>query len=317
MSELISIIVPIYNVDKYLERCINSIINQTYKNIEIILVDDGSTDSCFDICKQYSEIDSRIIIYKKENGGLSSARNYGFRKSNGKYIIYIDSDDFVSNKYVENLYNAIDTTNSEIAISSFYLVNEDGKLIEKKKKETFEIKTFSNDKALEELLLQKKFDSSAWGKIYLKKFFEKFHYPEGKLYEDLPITYKIFLESNRIAYINSFDYFYVQRENSILNMKFNPKKMDLIKFVDDMFSDLLDKKPHLENYIGTRSFSSLISLWRTIPKDNFYNSIVWSQAMKYKKYPLKLKKSKIKLKLGAVITLFGKDISYKIMSKNI
>ena len=315
MTELISIIVPIYNVEKFLPKCIETIVNQTYKNIEIILVDDGSTDSCTDICEAYREKDSRIFVYKKANGGLSSARNFGFKHSKGKYIIYIDSDDFVSRNYVENLYNAIFSTQSDIAISGFYLTNEAGEIIEKKKKETTKILSLNIDSALQELLLQRKFDSSAWAKIYKREFFKEYCYPEGKLFEDIPITYKLFLNSQKIAFIDTFDYYYVQRSNSILNMSFNPKKLDLIVFVDEMFDELLKQKPQLINYAGTRAFSSLMSLWRTIPKDSPYSQYVWEKALKYRAYPLKIMRSKLKLKLGALLTIFGLNISYKLMSK--
>ena len=315
MTELISLIVPIYNVDRFLPRCVESIINQTYKDLEIILVDDGSTDNCPKICAKYKQLDSRIVILKKANGGLSSARNEGFRISTVKYVIYIDSDDFVKNTYVENLYEAISSTKADIAISNFCLTDEMGNILGRTKATTLEVETFSSQEALKQLLLQKKFDNSAWGKIYKREFFETVKYPEGKLYEDLPVTYQLFLKSRKIAYINSCDYFYVQRSNSILNMKFNLAKLDLVQFVEEMFTSLSIENPHLINYAGTRAFSALMSLWRTIPLEEKFNKKVWNEAIKYRKYPLKLWESKLKLKLGAVLTFVGVQVSNKLMSK--
>lgn len=120
-NELISVIVPIYNTSKYLSKCIDSIINQTYKNLEIILVNDGSTDNSLDICNKYKLIDSRIIIINKDNGGLSSAKNIGLDNHKGRYIAFIDSDDYVDNNFIGELYNNLISTNSDISLCNYYL----------------------------------------------------------------------------------------------------------------------------------------------------------------------------------------------------
>ncbi|WP_251868217.1 glycosyltransferase family 2 protein [Enterococcus malodoratus] len=309
MTDLISIIVPVYNVEKYLSRCIESIINQTYKNIEILLVDDGSTDSCLRICEKYEKVDSRISVLKKNNGGLSSARNFGFKNSNGIFIVYIDSDDYVSETYISNLYSTILEMDVDIAISNFFLVNENGEKLIEYRNSTKKVEILDSKTALKELFIQKKFDTSAWGKMYKRHFFDKYEYPEGKLFEDLPTTYKLFLDCENIGYVNSRDYYYVQRADSIVNMEFNIKKLDLLENVDSLFQEVSDIEPDLKKYAGTRAFASLMNLWKSIPKSSKYKQVVWKSIKKYRKYPLLVFESKAKLKFGSIISVFGSGFS--------
>ena len=128
MKDLISVIIPVYNVEKYINRCVDSVIHQSYTNLEIILVDDGSPDNCPTICDNYSKQDSRIKVIHKKNGGLSDARNVGIEHSKGKYITFIDSDDYISNDYVEILYKLITKYNSKIAVADNYIFYEDGNI---------------------------------------------------------------------------------------------------------------------------------------------------------------------------------------------
>lgn len=315
LKTLISIIVPVHNVENFLVRCIESILNQTYKELEIILVDDGSTDSCPNICKKYEEMDNRVVVITQENGGPSIARNNGIKCSKGEYIVFIDSDDFVTPTYIEKLFKTIFTTKSDIAITGFYMTDESGKIMDKRKNETELIEVYNTDEALVQLLMQKKIDAGHWAKMFKRDLFEVYKYPEGKLFEDFAIMYKLFLISEKVSYIDSVGYFYVQRENSILSTDFNPRKMDLIFFANEMFDTLFIEKPQLINYAGTRSFSALMSLWRTIPLSEKYNMDVWSEAIKFRKYPLKVRNSKIKYKIGAILTFFGVRISYRLMAR--
>ena len=140
-NQLISIIVPIYNVEKYLKQCIESIISQTYRNIEIILVDDGSPDNCGKICDEYSQKDKRIIVLHKENGGLSDARNKGIDIAKGDYLTFVDSDDFVNIDYIEKLYNSIKFNNTKLAQCGISKVDENNEIIEKLNYEKNQIKT--------------------------------------------------------------------------------------------------------------------------------------------------------------------------------
>ena len=199
MKDLISVIIPVYNVEKYIEKCIYSVINQTYKNIEIILVDDGSTDISGKICDDFEKKDYRIKVIHKKNGGLSDARNVGIDVSTGKYIVFIDSDDYVDKKHIEYLYNMITKNNADISICQFNIVyeNSDIQITDFTKKDT--IKIFDNKKALETMLYNKKFCNSACTKMYKKELFDDIRFPIGKLYEDLGTTYKLIEKTTKVV----------------------------------------------------------------------------------------------------------------------
>lgn len=225
-NELISIIVPIYNVEKYLPKCIESIINQTYKNLEIILVDDGSKDDCPKICDKYKKEDKRIKVIHKENGGLSDARNKGLEISKGKYLIFVDSDDYIDMHMVEKLYNDLIENNADISICNHYRDYQNGIL---------EVKNFPNKKVVvtkEEIFYNIYNNYSvptiiSWGKIYKKALFKNIRYPLGKLHEDEAIIIDILANTSRISYFDEPLYYYVQRQDSITK-QFNLKRLDII-----------------------------------------------------------------------------------------
>lgn len=198
INPLISVIVPVYRVEEYLHRCIESILSQTYSNLEIILIDDGSPDSCGDICDYYEQKDSRIVVYHKKNGGLSDARNYGVKRANGEYISFIDSDDFVSQDYYEYLFGLIAKYDADISVCRMiettsnkaeYTVND----------ERHGEKVFSGREACAHL-----FDNlyitlvTACGKLYSADIVRKYPFPIGKKYEDEATTCKYFYDSKKV-----------------------------------------------------------------------------------------------------------------------
>ena len=229
-NDLVSIIVPVYNVEKYLRQCIESLINQTYKNIEIILVDDGSTDNSGKICDEYSKKDNRIKAIHKKNGGLSDARNYGIENAKGIYICFVDSDDYTDKKYIENLYHAIIENKADISICNFKLIFDNTKekdcdIIQP----TLINEEISNKEAVKLLFNPNSFGNYACNKMYKTELFKGVKYPKGFVMEDLGTTYKLFLKSKKIAIFNDKLYYYVQRKESILH---NPtKKFKLDKYV--------------------------------------------------------------------------------------
>jgi len=216
-SDLISIIVPIHNVEKYLEECIKSLINQTYQNIEIILVEDGSPDNCGKICDEYAQKDARIKVIHKENGGLSDARNCGIEVATGKYITFVDSDDYVSKYYVQKLYNAIIENDVKVSQCNLIRVEEDGKEIEKVGYEENQIK---DTKEMIKDLSREHWESIiACSKLYDIELFQKIRYPVGKIHEDAFVTYKILYNTDKIAIVNDYLYYYRQLQNSITKRK--------------------------------------------------------------------------------------------------
>ena len=195
----VSIVIPIYNVEKYLKKCIDSIINQTYENLEIILVDDESPDNCPKICDDYKTIDSRIKVIHQKNQGLSGARNTGLKEATGKYIMFQDSDDTLENNSIEKLYQAIKKYNAKIVIGGRYYDFEDGSVV-CKYKERF-TKKYNFEEAIEEMNRFYYYDMSACGKMFEKELFHNIEFPIGKLCEDYFIMYKLFEKAQFVIFV--------------------------------------------------------------------------------------------------------------------
>ena len=227
-NDLISVIVPVYNTEKYLKRCMDSIVNQTYKKLEIIVVNDGSTDSSADIINDYCKNDKRIVFLNKENGGLSSARNFGLKHATGKYVAFIDSDDFIENDMYESLINEIG--DCDICIAGYYLFYED-QTIPKGISGNNKVFFTKND-AMIKLCLNDYLESHVWDKLYKKELFDEIDFPEGKNYEDIYVSHRIFDKCEKICHINSPKYFYVQRDDSIIN---TPSKKNVLCLVDSFY----------------------------------------------------------------------------------
>ena len=242
--EKISVIVPIYNVEEYLGRCIDSIIKQTYENLEIILVNDGSTDNSLDICYEYSKKDTRIKIINQKNMGLSGARNSGILEATGKYISFIDSDDYIDVDFYNKLVNVCESKNADIAICEYKRFKDSKELTHLKKNE--EVSTYTSIQAITKLLKRdSKITNHAWNKLYKTVLFEDIRYPIGKKFEDLGTTYLLFEKANKICYIDSELYYYYYRENSIIgNLKIDGilDKMELVeirnKYLENKYPEI-------------------------------------------------------------------------------
>lgn len=226
----ISVIVPVYNVEQYLSRCLDSIINQTYRNFEVILVDDGSPDKCPEICDYYALQDNRIKVIHKENGGLADARNVGLKASSGEFITFIDSDDFVSLCYLEVLLDGITRYNADISIGTFrrfeseieiknFLINDDWKTLSKI--EAFQNYTsFNTSEAMPFI--------SSWNKLYKSVLFADIEYPKGFYYEDAYTSYKLLDKAKTIVVTSNQLYFYFINPKSIMGQSFNNKHLEMI-----------------------------------------------------------------------------------------
>lgn len=222
----ISIIVPIYNVEIYLEKCINSILNQTLSDFELIMVNDGSTDRSGEICNKYEMMDSRIKIIHKKNGGLSSARNAGLDVARGEYIGFVDSDDYIDKQMYEKMIEKSIKSDSDIVICDMKY-NLNGKDISQTQFEDFGI--IDRNEALIQYFNHRSFKSHAQNKIYKKELFNNIRFPEGKLFEDVAVFYKLLYKSKRISFINEKLYIYNQGNiNSITKKCINNKHFDLI-----------------------------------------------------------------------------------------
>lgn len=278
MNKLISIIIPVYKVEEYLEKCVDSVIKQTYDNLEIILVDDGSPDNCGKICDQYSKKDKRVKVIHKENGGLSDARNAGIDISRGEYISFIDSDDYVEIDYIETLYNSIIKSKADLAVCAHKVVYSNGSVIDKATNNYYE---YTSKEALKHMLYDQDLDLSAWGKLYKRNLFDNVRYPKGRIFEDAATTYKLIDNAKKVVVYSMSKYFYIIRKKSITTNNFTMKKMDLIKSTDEMCTFIKNKYPDLEQAADRRMMYAYMSTLTQFVKSNCKNSEVEDKLMTY------------------------------------
>ncbi|MCU7212133.1 glycosyltransferase family 2 protein [Turicibacter sanguinis] len=226
----ISIIVPIYNVEKYLSKCVDSILNQSFKDFELILVNDGSTDESGKICDAYSLKDKRIKVIHQSNKGVGSARNVGINCAIGEYIAFIDPDDYIHENMYEILYKASIKDEADIVICNFYLVDEQTEMLLDSKpsiKGIFDSIQSGID-CLKDFYRLDDYYILPWNKLYKKNLFNNIYFPEGLIYEDEYIAHKLFFKSKNVVCLKECYYYYLQRKSSILGSSSNIKKADKI-----------------------------------------------------------------------------------------
>lgn len=242
---LISIIIPVYKVEKYLEKCIQSVINQTYENLQIILVDDGSPDNCGKICDEYAQKDHRIEVIHKSNGGLSDARNKGLEIAKGEYIGFIDSDDYIESDMYEVLYNLLKQYNADVSICNFYTVSQ-GKIAIKNAENR--IKEYNRIEILKEVLLDNNIQSYAWNKLYKKELFDEIKYPVGKKYEDIGTTFYLLEKCNKVVVTGKPEYYYINRQDSIVNNVTETTITDYIELIMQRYDYIEENIKELSSY---------------------------------------------------------------------
>lgn len=234
---MISIIIPVYNVGKYLEECLESVVNQSYRNLQIILVDDGSTDCSAEICRKYKEKDERIILIQKENGGLSDARNAGMSVATGEFVFFLDSDDYLENNAIELLEMYQRKNNYDIVVGNYYYLYPQMCC---KAKSVFDKERLLNNYEAMEALMTGNIQTFAWGKLMRLDLINKYQFPKGRLFEDHYWTHLVFGNAKRIGIIPQTIIYYRQRSNSI-SYSFNIKRLD-------MFEGWIIRKEYIEKY---------------------------------------------------------------------
>lgn len=260
---MISIIVPVYNVANYLERCINSLLKQTYSNLQIILVDDGSTDASPKICDDFAKKDGRIQVIHKENGGLSSARNAGISAATGEYIAFVDSDDWVISDAYEYLYDLIIKYEADVVSADYELTYGDDISVSKT---TSEYKIEGSLNILKYYMLQDnlhgKNDYPVWIKLYKKNLFDNIKFPDGKIYEDNITNFKILQNCNTYVKSKKNIYAYFQRRESITKTKLTKKHLALLDVANEMIGLTEDEElKKLCNRKLAMSYLSLLSMY--------------------------------------------------------
>ena len=309
----VSVIVPVFNVESYINRCVNSLLNQTYKDIEIILVDDGSSDKSWEICEEYSKIDNRIkVLRKTKNSGVSVARNDGLMCATGKYVTFVDSDDYVENKYIENLVQTLIDSGSDMAISSYYL--DYGNTVEQNICEVR--KEFDSHEAILNMLLAKDFDSCVCCKISLLQNAKEVLFDENLvLAEDMLFYYRNLEKCRKIAFVNSKYYHYVQHENGTMSSLTKTKINSLYvfeKLINEQKNNEI-KEALISKYLST--CFHLLSLKRECVDDEDVKKLK-SQIKKYRSKAVIGQNIALKVRVASAMSFLGfKFIIYLLNKK--
>lgn len=264
---IISIIVPIYNVEKYLKKCIDSILNHSFSDFELILVDDGSPDNCGEICDEYAKKDNRIKVIHKKNGGLSDARNAGIEIAEGKYLAFIDSDDYIEDDMFEVLYKNIVEYNADMSVCGYYTCYKNTNI---RNTEDNELKVMNVEDAIGHV---HKISPGAWNKLYKKEVFNNIRYPIGRLNEDVFILMDLLNNCSTIVFDPQPKYYYIQRQNSITKMKFDDRKWDCVRAWELNLEYTIKNYPSKREIIEYKYIGSNIYILDTLIMMNNYKSL--------------------------------------------
>ena len=308
MDDLISIIIPVYNVKQYIERCLDSVLHQTYRMIEVILVDDRSTDGSADICSRYAQSDNRIrLISHQVNGGPSKARNVGMELARGRFITFIDADDFVSEKYIADLYSVMIHSDADVAMCGYKRIINESDICQ----ENIEIEkttVFSGIQALEAMLYRKQISSYVWGKLYKTDILKNSKFPEGKIFEDLRILSDIFPNAGYVAYNSVTDYFYFQRNGSLIHQEYHDSMFDQVVASQEILQAIEHVYPQIINAAISKVFISSVDVYRKIPAYSCYEvekKILQKNIKNYRKRVLMDKKNKRIVRMIALVACFS------------
>lgn len=307
---LISIIIPVYKVEPYLRRCVDSLISQTYKNIEIILVDDGSPDNCGKICDEYADKDERVKVIHKKNGGLSDARNVALDIANGDYIGFVDSDDYVSSEMYERLVYEAVVHDCEMVVCGYYIITEEGDIIKEENCREFSLKAGKD--MTRDLFLDKFPHSFAWNKIYKASLFKNVRYPVGRLYEDLALTYMLAYKCNSICVLNEPLYYYaISRKGNITT------ELISIKAAKSYYHHCLNGVEHINFAYRNKDFVDMIPFFKNRIYNNGLMAIKSSVKMgkeSYDEYIIRItglfKENGIALKTNDALMLYNSYFFY-------
>lgn len=256
MNEKISVIVPVYKVEDYLDRCVQSIVSQTYTNLEIILVDDGSPDKCPEMCDKWAVKDSRVCVIHKENGGLSDARNAGMAVATGEYTSFIDSDDYIAEVFFERLLTTAQNTDSDIVECDVLKFSEND--VPCFNDREFDVQTYNTQEALSRLIIESGFRQHVWNKLYKRDSALSVMFEKGKLNEDEFWTYQVFGKAERVTKIDLPMYFYLQRSGSIMGTAYSLRRLDALEAKVLRQKYIEDKFPLLSSVAKTELFGSCI-----------------------------------------------------------
>ena len=303
MKELVSVIIPIYQVEQYLNSCIDSITSQTYKNIEILLVDDGSPDNCPHLCDEYAKKDSRIKVIHKQNGGLSDARNVAIDIASGEWITCIDSDDYVAPDYIETLYRLAVNNNCKCSVVqpvSFH----DGETPTPRNRTNVDV--LNSIDAIAAMFYQTKLDTSAWNKLYHRSLFDTgIRYPKGYLFEDNPTTFRLLALCDKIAISQRQLYYYRLREGSIEAQDFTPVKLDQGLAVLRMMEQHPEITDQVISAFRCKQASLALHFIMKMPYDYEHRTELWKYVTDNRLSVVFDRQARMKSRIGCLLSYLG------------
>lgn len=314
----VTIIIPVYNVENYLERCIESAVNQTYTDLEIILVDDGSEDSSGRLCDVWAKKDERIKVVHKENRGLSSARNAGKEVSSGEYIFYLDSDDYLSLDCIERTVKMCQDSDAQIAIVQMMYIAEDTNK-EIKSGESINIEVLTTEQAIEASLYQKLYSCCTPAKLFKREVLNGIIFPVGKISEDLATCHLFLNNAKRVAYSNAIGYYYRQHTTSIMHV-FNPKRLDALEWALDIEKFCDESYPGIMDAAKCRTFNVAIHLLLDLPElgdvhDKYFEGI-WNEVKRTRIPTIICKKARFREKAAAILSFLGERMLREMWNSN-
>ena len=279
---MISIVIPVYNVLDYLPHCLDSIDVQTSFRMEVVLVNDGSTDDSISVCKEYALRNPDVVVIDKENGGLSDARNIGTEIAKGDYIYYLDSDDWLAPNAIKSLYDYAIENDCEIVQGGFYYAYDDHLLFDNKYKKPF---VLDRREAMLELIKNDYVKNFAWGKLYRADIVKKHHFPKGKYYEDSYWQHLVLHECNRYGIVPTPLYYYRQR-NTGISGEFSLKNLDLLRGYEERFGFVQNHYPEF-NFVMLQSYYRVVQSFCNIAKASNDSSVTAAYLAYYKDFMMK------------------------------
>lgn len=316
MSGVVSFVVPIFNVEKYLEQCVSSILSQTYDNIEVILVDDGSTDNSGKICDNFAQKDKRVKVIHKKNGGLSSARNAGLDALTGDYVVFTDSDDYVSSDMVQTMLNKLESTDSDLIMCNFAYTDENGNVTDNFT-DGNESGEYDNNQLLSTIAAGWTFGAVAWNKIYKAKLFDNnLRFTEGKLAEDEFMAHRLLAKVKKAFVISDVLYYYRQRSGSIINSDFNIKKLDSLDALIDRVDFFYEINRQDLAYISSvTAMRSLAGFWQYRKTGKEINIRLHSYRNRIRDLSKKIGKQNVDTKFTASVFLFRRCFPLYLLAR--
>lgn len=303
----VSVIIPVYNVEQYLSRCVESVIAQTHKDLEIILVDDGSKDESGKMCDFYSDGDNRIIVIHKENGGLSSARNVGMEVASGDAIFFLDSDDYLSEDCIAKCVELADEHDADVSIVQMVHVSEATNEVMQTEQEA-KICLFNSEQAIEASLYQRLYTCCAPAKLYKRNVLGDIRFPVGRISEDLATCHLFLSRATRVVYSNHSGYFYRQRENSIMHV-FNAKRMDALEWALEIEKFCSRFYPGIAKATVCRTFNVAVHLLLDLPENgkdhDQYSPVIWKEIKRTRIQTIRNGSARNRDKIAALLSFLG------------